>query len=536
MSTAQESLPSSSFLEAVEDEEDVKGPPPPGFFDQLSERMGSSPWWVVSGAFHGLLLLMLTLIGWAVLRAPSNDMVIVTNLEKIKEPEYQSKVDRDFVKNPKPVESEAPPVEHPVVTHEEVEVADRNETMDDSDQQSAKGDEMAVSDVPLGGTGTSASLGVGGGGGGAFGQRSGGGRLRLAMRGGGGKATESAVDAGLAWLARHQEEDGHWANGKHGGGSGSFDVAVTGLATLAFLGAGHTDKIGKHQETVRRALKFILSKQDANGYIGGCGYTHAICTMALAEAYGMSKSEEVGTAAQKAVTWATEKHQTLGVDNYDRSGWEYTPRGQRPTTAVTAWFIMSLKSAKVAGLHVDPAGFEGGLHFLDSVTKADPHEAAGAYNVPDVTVYYRPPDVFYKGGAIRADDHVRRMQATGLLVRMFTGSKRDNPTIEGGVKKVMSMGLPDWSRKDVYHWYYGTYVMFQAGGDEWKQWNDALKNALLPNQVKGPHPGACLCKNNDDDGSWDPSGESYVHKSRVWVTTAAVLSLEVYYRYLRMYK
>ncbi len=56
------------------------------------------------------------------------------------------------------------------------------------------------------------------------------GRFDLRAAGGTGR-TEHAVTRGLAWLAANQKADGHWG-----------EPADDGLAVLAFLGAGHTDR------------------------------------------------------------------------------------------------------------------------------------------------------------------------------------------------------------------------------------------------------------------------------------------------------
>src|SRR5215831_3721976 len=90
-------------------------------------------------------------------------------------------------------------------------------------------------------------VGVGGGGGGRYGGRFGG-RENLVARGGGTRATESAVIAALKWLARHQGPDGGWSaegfqgqciGGKCGGiGEKDYDTGITSLSLLAFLGAG----------------------------------------------------------------------------------------------------------------------------------------------------------------------------------------------------------------------------------------------------------------------------------------------------------
>ena len=73
---------------------------------------------------------------------------------------------------------------------------------------------------------------------------------------------------------------------------------------------------------------------------------------------------------------------------------------------------------------------------------------------------------------------------------------------------------------------------FQMGNPFWKQWNEALKKTLLPNQCKGgPLDGSA----NDKDGSWDLLCRADKAGGRVYTTAVGALCLEVYYRYLPMY-
>lgn len=72
-------------------------------------------------------------------------------------------------------------------------------------------------------------------------------KLEIVERMGGSEKTEASVNLALKWLARHQHKDGHWDSryfdkkcGECGGETDiEADVALTGLATLCFLGAGH---------------------------------------------------------------------------------------------------------------------------------------------------------------------------------------------------------------------------------------------------------------------------------------------------------
>ena len=77
-----------------------------------------------------------------------------------------------------------------------------------------------------------------------------------------------------------------------------------------------------------------------------------------------------------------------------------------------------------------------------------------------------------------------------------------------------------------YYLYYGTMAMFQMGGDHWKTWNEHMRDSLVGLQNKTP---------DDNQGSWEPEGGWANDGGRAYSTSMAILSLEVYYRYLPMY-
>ena len=130
---------------------------------------------------------------------------------------------------------------------------------------------------------------------------------------------QTAVDHGLQWLAAHQDEDGRWdCDGfmKHdghaaaetaGAGSAVHDVGATGLAVLAFLGAGNTMRSGPYKDQVKAGVRWLIGQQDQqSGLIGTAQshdfiYSHAIATWALCEAYGLSKYDLVKSHAQRGL-------------------------------------------------------------------------------------------------------------------------------------------------------------------------------------------------------------------------------------------
>jgi hypothetical protein len=378
------------------------------------------------------------------------------------------------------------------------------------------------------GGGDGSGIGAGSGPGsskGSFAYRSGEGRKKLLKHNGGTPATEGAVAQALRWLAYHQEPDGHWNVGKYEGAAGT-DAGITGLALLAFLGAGNSEKAGEYKDNVRRAITWIISKQGPDGSIGkgfkevvrighpGHAYHHAICGMALAEAAGMAHNPAVMDAAQRAVYYSTEIHQ--GGSGSQKFGWRYEPKRDEDAS-VTGWFVMQLKSAKIAGLRVPPASFEGALHFYDSIEKK------GEFNG-------------YKGGRFpyqRNENVQLNPTAIGMLCNLFLG--RQPGDLMGGAE-YLSQNLPQWDatlgegvkgfKFPIYYTYYGTLTMFQMGGDYWKKWNEALQGSLLSHQRK----------DGDAAGSWDVIGGADDEMGgRVYMTAMGALCLEVYYRYLLLH-
>ena len=102
--------------------------------------------------------------------------------------------------------------------------------------------------------------------------------------GGGSPETETAVRIALAWLAENQETNGRWDARRHGGGrersvlghdregaGARADTGVTGLALLAFLGAGHTHFSGQYRQTVQAGLDHLVRMQAPDGNLAGDG-------------------------------------------------------------------------------------------------------------------------------------------------------------------------------------------------------------------------------------------------------------------------
>lgn len=324
---------------------------------------------------------------------------------------------------------------------------------------------------------------------------------------GGTAKTEGAVDLGLRWLAAQQHRNGWWSmTGPYDdGASSNNDQAATGMALLAFQGAGYTPQGDpKHPYTpvVVRGWDVLLKSQGPDGEFfkdvrtGEQLYTHAICTIALCELFAMTGDYQYRDAAQKAIDYAVKIQAPEG-------GWRYYP-GIESDMSVTGWFVMALQSARMAGLDVPSPTLSRVEEFLESVSR----DGGSRYA-------YRSRD-----GAKLA------LSAEGLLCRQYLGWERTDPRLVAGVEYILG-NLPDWDQQNVYYWYYATQVCHHMEDEAWRTWNQKMRKLLPEKQIR----------RGRERGSWDPNDDTWGSDAgRLYVTCLSIYILEVYYRHLPLYQ
>ncbi|MFN3191815.1 MAG: prenyltransferase/squalene oxidase repeat-containing protein [Aureliella sp.] len=339
--------------------------------------------------------------------------------------------------------------------------------------------------------------------------------------------SELAIERGLEFLARHQREDGSWRLQDFDTRVlMTSDTAATGLALLAFQGAGYTHKNFKYAEVCSKAIDFLRTHQAANGdlYIkqnpasdqNAWLYSHGIAAIAMCEAYGMTQDPELRDPAQRCIDFIMSSQDPVA------GGWRYRP-GSGSDTSVSGWFMMALKSGKLAGLDVKETTLSRLRNYLDR--SQDPEGMAHLYR-------YNPD---------AADTPQQRhglkptavMTSVGLLMRLYTDWGVTKPEMQAGAEYLLDHlpqnGTRERSRRDTYYWYYATQVMFQVGGEPWARWRDSLYPLLLESQII----------DGENEGSWDPVSPTpdlwARYGGRLYVTTMNLLSLEVTYRHLPLY-
>jgi hypothetical protein len=350
---------------------------------------------------------------------------------------------------------------------------------------------------------------------------------------------QATIDAALRWLARHQNVDGSWSAdhfdghcvGKtcSGGGEPEYDGGVTALALLSFLGAGFTPdstaeipdpadpKHGvKPGAVVRTGLKWLLSKQDAEGCIGERGskymYTHAISTLVLAEAIAMTRWEFLRGPAQKAVDF-------LVASQNPNRGWRYSTQCGDNDTSVTGWAAQALVAAKLASLKFPPKTLVGAMAWIDEVSEPNAYFQVG-YNARNTGKLSTP-------GRNEQFDHHATMSAIAAVARIFIEKRVPAPVMAQAM--FLHADPPEWGENkiDSYYWYWGALALFQLEGPQgrsWQMWKEALIRAL-PAHQKGAGDGC-------ESGSWDPAMDRWgADGGRVYVTALNALTLETPRRY-----
>jgi hypothetical protein len=278
--------------------------------------------------------------------------------------------------------------------------------------------------------------------------------------------------------------------------------AATGLALLPFLGSGQTHLAGKYRNTICRGLTYLVDHMrrgpqgGALNESGGNMYAHGLASIALCEAYAMTRDEELFAPAQFALDFISFAQDPKG------GGWRYKPR-EKGDTSVFGCQLTALKSGQMSGLRVPPLTMQRASLFLDSVQS----DGGSAYG-------YTEP----KSGS-------EATAAIGLLCRMHLGWKKDNPALQQGVKFLDRHGP---SGANMYFNYYATQVMCRWQGETWIKWDRQMRELLIHSQVKQGHEDGSWFTGRGDNGA-DPGG-------RLYCTALATMILEVPYRYLPIYR
>jgi hypothetical protein len=302
-------------------------------------------------------------------------------------------------------------------------------------------------------------------------------------------------DRGLTYLVSQQAEDGSWGGSQQGPG-------VTGMALMVLLASGEDPNFGLYSSQVRKALRSIISQQDANtGYFGSSMYHHGFAMLALAEAYGAvddrnlyssgeSKRRSIGQALELAVRAAvtSQKKNSLGA-------WRYSPDSTDADTSVSGAVLMGLLAARNAGIEVPDDSIDKAINYYSKMTSQ-----AGM--------------VGYSGGFGGFDESVARISIATLVYSV--ARRKDLPQFKATLGNLTQKLEQTAQNYPEYGRYYQAQALFQGDVQAWEKWNKLLVKQLKASQAA--------------DGSFPSQFGAPVG------TSLSLLALALNYRFLPIYE
>lgn len=280
------------------------------------------------------------------------------------------------------------------------------------------------------------------------------------------KDAQTAIDRALEFLGAAQAADG-----SYGDRNGSGNVAVSALAGLALLAAGHQPGRGRYGKNIGRIADYLVARAGPSGYLQNADpflshsamYQHGFGTLFLSEVHGTFPDPK----RQAAVRDMLEKAIGLTVKSQNKEGgWRYEPKStSNADVSVTVAQLMAMRAAKNAGIYIDKAAVDKCVEYIKGC---------------------RMPD----GGFCYMKDQKQTgsmfPRSAAAVVGLYSAGIYEGDYIEKGLKYLMRY-LPAGPKNHVElrqdHYYYGQYyaalAMWTAGGTYWAEWFSAIRNELL---------------------------------------------------------
>ena len=238
----------------------------------------------------------------------------------------------------------------------------------------------------------------------------------------------------------------------------------TSLAVLAWLGWGNTHKAGPYSRDVEAALKFLLSKQDANGawLAGKQPLVQALCLCAVAEALAVSGDDRLRKPAENGLKRLLAMRTGSGA---------WGPGRGAESVFHTAVAALALKSCKSAGVAIGPDVFTAIAGRLRALRKKDGWPTDGA-----------PEGVTQTACTAGAG-----------LALIFCGEARSAPSVRSAVGLVAETAFDSYKNKP-WGLYLATYFLFQVGGKKWREhFEHLLEHARSRPKLETGVPGGENC-------------------------------------------
>lgn len=327
------------------------------------------------------------------------------------------------------------------------------------------------------------------------------------------KQIQTAIDAGLGWLAAQQIKEGSEAGTWE---CTRYRTATASLASLAFLANGHLPGKGEYGPVIDRAMRYVQASMTPDGYLGGRDgsmYVHAIATLFGLSYLGMCEDSEremeLAEWCRKSIDLIV-RAQKVRKPRWDQGGWRYTPDAKVSDLSVTSWQLLVLHAARQCGYEIDDAVFDDALRYVNrTFLEAEDGQAGFRYTIETT----KSPEPAVTGVAVFVKSLLER-QPDEKIAKALKYLKGFPP----------SWGGPQYKGYFFFGTFYMVQGMFQIGGDTWAEFAPKIYRVLIEHQ--------------QGDGHWDfpPDNKPQSHPAGLAYTTAtSVLILSLEKQYLPMY-
>lgn len=326
-----------------------------------------------------------------------------------------------------------------------------------------------------------------------------------------------SIEKATQWLLKNQNADGSWGLNERGSPG---DVTCTGLAGLALLADGNTEREGPDnaavravQKGVRWMLKQARSAKGRNDIAGGVGtliqgklgqsiHNH-FAVIFLTQVYGM-RIFESGSGEENDLNALIRKlaDNVAGAQATDGS-WHRESFGSLKATCM-AW--LALRSAAFTGVPIRHATVEKTVGFIekqyDGQAKLYLNGARGGYGYGDYQTLYATASCL----------RVMYGQGKGALPVVMAATDTFMNNVEKGAWSQMFLSVEG---EDYLAALMMSHALVGEDGARWRRWWKFIGPALL--------------KRQNADGSWTTTA---CISGRTFATACALMTLETPYRLL----
>lgn len=279
------------------------------------------------------------------------------------------------------------------------------------------------------------------------------------------EAVQRSVAKGLSYLASEQAADGRWeADG------GSYRVAMTSLAGMAFLMNGDTTTQGRYADRVDRAVRYILSQVQPTGLIGkpetdsrymyGHGFAMLFLSQIVGEDSDVQRRAEVMRVLEKAVLFCGQAQTADG-------GWGYTTAAEGfgfDEGSVTITQMQGLRSCRNAGVPVPKEIVAKGVKYIERCTTS-------------TGIRY----------SLKTEGGARPPLSAAAVACLFNAGEYKNPAV-AKLKAIADGHFSEGKSEGgvLGHWHYAHYyysqVSYRDAPDRWKKYKSKVHRILLDQQ------------------------------------------------------